>query len=155
MIEIRELKDNEISDFWQEHIKYLIEDGLIKEQSEIDYYSGLNYHNKFEGYLKEAPDKLHMVWFIKDGIKIGATQYKINKSGDGECYIYDFWVFPSYRGHNTGHECFAALENYTKIDGAFYYKLDAEKENSIRFWKSLGFEECGMTPEGDILFVRR
>ena len=35
MIEIRELKDNEISDFWQEHIKYLIEDGLIKEQSEI------------------------------------------------------------------------------------------------------------------------
>ncbi|MGI6714877.1 MAG: hypothetical protein ACOX3B_01630 [Bacilli bacterium] len=47
--------------------------------------------------------------------------------------MYDFWVFPSYRGHNTGHECFAALENYTKIDGAFYYKLDAEKEKSIRF----------------------
>ena len=58
------IRDSEISDFWQEHIKYLIEDGLIKEQSEIDYYSGLNYHNKFEGYLKEATDKLHMLSLI-------------------------------------------------------------------------------------------
>lgn|GEM_PF-342979 len=155
MIEIKELTTDEIADFWKEHIKYLIEDGLIKEQSEIEYYSGLNYHNTIESYMKEGINKLHMVWFIKDGVKIGATQYKINKSGDGECYILDFWVFPPYRGHNTGHECFKALEDYTKIDGAIYYKLDSEKENSIRFWKSLGFVECGYTPEGDILFVRR
>ena len=142
MIEIRELKDNEISDFWQGHIKYLIEDGLIKEQSEIDYYSGLNYHNKFEGYLKEATDKLHMVWFIKDGVKIGATQYKINKSGDGECYIYDFWCSHLTAVIIRDTNALPPLKITQKIDGAFYYKLDAEKENSIRFGSHLALKNA-------------
>ena len=52
-------------------------------------------------------------------------------------------MFPEYRGDGVGHACFDALEKYTKADGAIYYELNSEKENAIRFWKTLGFIENG------------
>lgn len=46
-------------------------------------------------------------------------------------------------GNGTGHLCFTALEQYTKNDGAMYYELNSTKDDSIRFWKSIGFIESG------------
>ena len=42
-----------------------------------------------------------------------------------------------------GHRCFEALEKYTKADGAVYYEINSTKEESVRFWKTLGFIENG------------
>lgn len=63
-------------------------------------------------------------------------------------------MFPEYRGSGTGHSCFEALEAYTKQDGALYYELNSEKEDSIRFWKSLGFVETGVD-EWDMKVFRK
>lgn len=64
-------------------------------------------------------------------------------------------MFPQYRGNGTGHQCFEALEKYTKKDGATYYELNSEKENSIRFWESLGFEKNGYDEYDMLLMIRR
>ena len=64
-------------------------------------------------------------------------------------------MFPEYRGNGTGHACFEALENYTRVDGAMYYEINSEKEDSIRFWKSLGFVENGVDEWDMKVFVKR
>ncbi len=69
-------------------------------------------------------DQHHMVYFLRGGERIGAAQYNTYQSEDGKCFILDFWVFPPYRGNGTGHACFAALEAYTRADGAAYYEIN-------------------------------
>ena len=100
-------------------------------------------------------DKQHMIYFVKDEERIGAASYCIYQSEDGKCFILDYWVFPEYRGNRIGHICFEALELYTKMDGAVYYELNSEKENSIRFWKSLGFVENGKDEYDMLLLIKR
>lgn len=95
-----------------------------------------------------------MVYFVRDGVRIGASQYCTYKSEDGKCFILDFWVFPEYRGNGTGHECFHALYEYTKKDGAIYYALNYAKENSRRFWLSLGFFDNGTDEYGSPLMKK-
>lgn len=36
-----------------------------------------------------------------------------------------------------------------------YYELNSMKENSIRFWKSLGFHEHGRDEYDMLLFIKR
>ena len=64
-------------------------------------------------------------------------------------------MFPEYRGNGTGHACFEAFECYTRLDGALYYELNSEKEDFIRFWKSLGFVENGVDEWDMKVFVKR
>ena len=59
-------------------------------------------------------------------------------------FYLDYWIFPKFRGNQTGHQCFKALEKYTKKDGAKHFELNCTKENSIRFWKLIGFIENGV-----------
>lgn len=86
-------------------------------------------------------------WFRKN--------YCTYQSEDGKCFILDFWVFPEFRGSGMGHRCFEAFEKYTRLDGAEYYELNAEKENSIRFWKSLGFVENGKDEYDMLLLIKK
>ncbi len=44
---------------------------------------------------------------------------------------------------------------YTKTDGAEYYECNSQKEDSIRFWKSLGFYEKGKDEYGMTVFMKR
>ncbi len=154
MIEIKEISFENVQDFWKEHIRYLIEDEIISKQEDIDYFSGSEYRGIIENHMNSSIDKLHMVWFVRDNIRIGAVQYKIYQSEDGECFILDYWVFPQFRGNNTGRNFFYALVDHTKADGAIYYKLNARKEDSIRFWKSLGFVENGKDEFDSPLFIK-
>ena len=100
-------------------------------------------------------DKHHMVYFVDGNVRIGAAQYNTYQSEDGKCFILDFWVFPEFRGNGTGHRCFYALEDHTRLDGAKYYEINSQKENSIRFWKSIGFEENGKDEYDMPLFIKR
>ena len=108
-----------------------------------------------EGHMIRSTDKQHMVYFCRDGERIGAASYCTYQSEDGKCFILDYWVFPQFRGNGTGHRCFEALEQYTKADGAQYYELNSTKENSIRFWKSMGFVENGKDEYDMLLLVKR
>lgn len=154
MIEIEEIPVERIDEFWEIHIRYLIDDLFINDD-EITYFSGAEYRETIQRHMRTEPNRLHMICFLRQGVRIGAAQYKTYLTEDGKCFILDFWVFPKYRGKGTGRACFAALEAYTKADGAAYYALNSSTEKSIRFWESLGFVANGVDEYNEKLFIRK
>ena len=60
-------------------------------------------------------------------------------------------------GGTTGlrDACFETIEKYTKERGAKYYEINSEKEDSVRFWKSLGFEDNGKDEWGMNLLIKK
>ena len=154
MIIIEEIPVERINEFWEIHINYLVDDGMISDEEDIAYFTGKEYRGILEDHMIRSTDKQHMVYFCRDGERIGAASYCTYQSEDGKCFILDYWVFPQFRGNGTGHRCFEALEKYTKADGAQYYELNSTKENSIRFWKSMGFVENGKD-EYDMLLLEK
>lgn len=154
MVGIEEIPVERVDEFWQEHIRYLVEDGIIENEEDVAYFTGEEYRGMIRAHMLREPDRHHMVYFVHKDVRIGAAQYNTYQSEDGKCFILDFWVFPAYRGQGMGHECFQALEEYTRADGAAYYQLNSCKEDSIRFWKSLGFVEDGLDEYGEKLFIR-
>ena len=155
MISIEEIPVEEINEFWKLHIRYLVEDGIISDEEDIAYFIGEEYRGILKEHMIRDTDKQHMIWFCRDGARIGAASYCTYQSEDGKCFILDYWVFPEHRGNGTGHRCFEALEQYTKADGARYYELNSTKEDSIRFWKSLGFVENGVDEYDMLLMIKR
>ncbi len=155
MIRIEEIPVESIADFWELHFRYLIDDAIVDKEEDAAYFSGDEYRNTIRSHMIRETDRHHMVFFVDDHVKIGAAQYNTYQSEDGKCFILDFWVFPAFRGNGTGHKCFYALEAYTKADGAKYYEINSQKEDSIRFWKSLGFVENGEDEYGMPLFIKR
>lgn len=155
MIQIQEIPIEITDEFWKIHIQYLVDDKIISDEEDIEYFSGSEYRDTIVAHMKREENKHHMVYFVQEGISIGAAQYNTYQTEDGKCFILDFWVFPQYRGNGMGHKCFYALEKYTKADGALYYELNSEKEDAIRFWKKLGFTENGTDEWGTNLLIRK
>ena len=155
MIRIKEIPVERIAEFWELHMRYLVDDGIIAEEEDKEYFSGREYRGILEEHMRRDTDRHHMVYFRRDGERIGAASYCIYQSEDGKCFVLDFWVFPEFRGNGTGHRCFEALEAYAGADGAKYYELNSEKEDSVRFWKSLGFAEHGRDEYDMPLLVKR
>lgn len=153
-IEIEDIPAEGLEEFWQAHISYLREDEIITDPEDIEYFSGDEYRSILREHMQRDKDRQHMVWFLKDGKRIGAASYCTYQSEDGKCFILDFWVFAQYRGKGTGHCCFEALRKVTEKDGAKYYQLNSTKEDSVRFWKSLGFKEDGVDEWGMPLYTR-
>lgn len=155
MINIEEINVQNIAEFWDLHIKYLVDDGIVDDNEDIEYFTGREYRGILESHMSRDKDIHHMVYFVYDGKRIGAASYCTYQSENGKCFLMDFWVFPEFRGDGMGHQCFEALEQYTKEDGAKYYEINSSKDDSVRFWKSLGFVENG-TDEWDMpLLIKR
>ena len=154
-IELEEIPVEKLPEFWDAHIRYLVEDGIISDEEDIAYFTGEEYRGVLKQHMVRDRDKQHMAWFRREGERIGAASWCTYQSEDGKCFVLDFWVFPQFRGNGTGHRCFEALEEYTKADGAVYYEINSEKEDSVRFWKSLGFVENGRDEYDVALFIRR
>ena len=155
MITIEEISVEQLPVFWEAHMKYLVEDGIITDEEDIEYFQDDEYRGILKDHMLRDADKHHMVWFRENDERIGAASYCTYQSEDGKCFLMDFWVFPEFRGNGTGHRCFEVLEQYTKADGAKYYELNSTKEDSIRFWKSLSFVENGTDEWDMLLLVRR
>ena len=155
MIRIEEIPVTRINEYWEIQFQYLVNDGMITTEEEKEYFQSAEYRDVLQGHMLRTPDTLHMVYFVRDGIRIGASQYCIYKSEDGKCFLLDFWVFPEYRGNGTGHACFQALREYTQKDGALYYALNYAKEASRRFWQSIGFVDNGIDEYGSPLMIMK
>ena len=155
MISIEEIPRSWIDEFWELHLRYLVDDGIVSDEEDIEYFSGDEYRSILTDHMVRDSDKQHMVWFVRDGTRIGAASFCTYQSEDGKCFILDFWVFPEFRGGGTGHRCFEALREYTRSDGAKYYEINSVKEDSVRFWKSIGFSENGEDEYGMPLYILR
>lgn len=154
MISIEEIPRERIQEFWDIHLRYLIDDGIISDEEDRAYFSGEEYRGILEDQMLRDPDRQHMAYFRQDGKRIGAVSYCIYQSENMKCFILDFWIFPAYRGNGTGHRCFEAFQQYTQKNGAVCYELNSVKEDSVRFWKSLGFRENGFDEYEMPLFIK-
>lgn len=155
MISIQEIPVSKIGEYWDIQFHYLVNDGMITTKEEKEYFQSSEYRDVLKGHMLRIPDTLHMIYFVCDGVKVGASQYCTYKSEDGKCFILDFWIFPEYRGNGMGHKCFQTFFKYTKNDGAMYYALNYAKEDSRRFWLSLGFSDDGTDEYGIPLMIKR
>ena len=154
MIMIEEIPVKNIEDFWRIHYAYLLNDEIITEEEDKEYFQSEEYRGVIKFHMLREVDKHHMVYFVENEKRIGAAQYNTYQSEDGKCFILDFWVFPEYRGDGTGHRCFAALESYTRADGAKYYVINCERENAQRFWRDNGFVDNGVDEYEMALMVK-
>ena len=155
MIKIEEIPVSRIDEFFTIQYQYLIDEGILENDEEKEYFRSPEYREAIKSLMMPEIDRLHMVYFARDGVRIGATQYITYQSEDGKCFILDYWVFPQFRGNGTGYRCFESLAEYTRADGALYYMLNCDRENAIRFWKSLGFVENGVDEHDVPLFIRK
>lgn len=144
IVTIEEIPVERIDEFWKIHLEYLIRDEIISDDEDKAYFQSDEYRSLIRSHMIREIDKHHLIYFIYNGEKIGAAQFNTYQSEDGKCFILDFWVFPEYRGSGVGHQCFSALEEYTKRDGALYYELNCEREIAKRFWYDNGFIDNGV-----------
>ena len=154
MLRIEDIPVEKSDEYWSIQFRYLVDDGMISTEDEKEYFQSSAYRNVLTGHMTRTPDTLHMVYIVRDDVRIGAAQYCTYKSEDGKCFILDFWVFPPYRGNGTGHQCFQALHDYTRNDGAAYYALNCAKEDSRRFWISIGFVDDGTDEYGSPRLIK-
>ncbi len=150
MIGIEEIQKKDIDAFWALHWEYLNRDVFDADDTEEDraYFLSEAYRGTIAWFMDRIHDKIHLAYFVRDGVRIGCAQYVTYKSEDGKCFILDFWVFPEYRGNGTGHRCFEAFSQYAKEDGAVYFAINIAGERAHNFWKSLGFEDDGIDEHG-------
>jgi len=155
IITLEEIPVDRLDEFWRIHIAYLINDGIIDDEEDIEYFSGEEYRGILREHMLREKDKQRFAYFIEGGERIGAVSYCTFQSEDGKCFILDFWVFPQFRGNGTGRSCFKALEAHAKAQGAVYYELNSTKPDSVRFWKSLGFTENGADEWDMPLYIKK
>lgn len=156
MIYIEEIPAGAIDEFWIAHLRYLVDDGIAIEEEDRNYFQSEEYRSVIYSHMLREQDRHHLVYFVRDGVRIGAASYCTYQSEDGKCFILDFWVFPSFRGNGTGHRCFDVLKEYTAEDGALYYEINCDgREDRMRFWHSNGFADNGLDEWGVPLLIRR
>ena len=108
-VEIEEIPVERIDEFWDIHIRYLLDDGIITDEEDIEYFQSAEYRDVVKAHMIRPVDKHHMIYFVRENTRIGAAQYNTYQSEDEKCFNLDFWVFPEYRGNGTGHQCFEAF----------------------------------------------
>ena len=70
MIRIEEIPVERIDEFWNIHIGYLVDDGIISDEEDIEYFSGDEYREIIKSHMIREKDGHHMVYFMDDNIKI-------------------------------------------------------------------------------------
>lgn len=151
MINIEEITKQGIGQYWQIHFEYLCRDifpfstlGQPIDDEDIEYFRGQEYRGVIEKYMDREHDRAHLIYFLRDSVRIGCAQYVTYKSEDGKCFLMDFWVFPQFRGEGTGCKCYEVLADYVKADGAKYFEINVSNERNHNFWLNIGFVDNGV-----------
>ena len=61
-----------IDEYWNIQFQYLVDDGMITTEEEKAYFQSSEYRDVLKGHMSRTPDKLHMIYFVREGIRIGA-----------------------------------------------------------------------------------
>ena len=67
MIHIQEIPIEKVHEFWNIHMQYLVEDDIISDEEDIEYFSGNEYRDVILAHMKREENKHHMVHFVREG----------------------------------------------------------------------------------------
>ena len=143
-ISVEEIPVENCDEFFEKHIQYLVEDEIITDEEDIEYFSGEEYRGVIREHMMREENKHHLVYFVREGKRIGAASYCIYADEGDKGFILDFWIFPEFRGRGTGHYAYYALEAVMRTQGAKFFELNIAKPRAYRFWKAFGYVENGV-----------
>lgn len=83
MITIEEIPVERIDEFWKIHYRYLIDDEIIIDEEDKEYFQSTEYRDIIRAHMLREQDRHHMIYFVRDGFRIGAAQYNTYQSEDG------------------------------------------------------------------------
>ena len=160
---IHEVKTNEeLALFWEKRNAYMREDiipnctlGNPITKEEEDWFFSQDYIDHIMRLYFREIDKLYIVFFMKDEVKIGFSIYVTYHSEDGKCFIIDFCIDANFRNQGLGSECFNLLKNQELQKGAAYFALNLSNEKNERFWKSLGFVKSDNDEYNNPIYIYR
>ena len=146
----------DIDRFWAQLRAYFARDVFPDPESEERAYflDSPEYPASIQRLHERTENRLHYLFFVRDGIEIGFAMAAVFDSEDGKCFIMEFCVYPEFRG-GTGTVCASALLDWSKATGAKYWELNCSDERRIRFWTRLGFVPNGLDEWGEPLMLRR
>ena len=81
MITIEEIPVERAGEFWEIQFGYLVDDGMLVTEEEKAYFSSREYRGHLEGLMRRDPDKLHMVYFVRDGADRGLSVLHLSERG--------------------------------------------------------------------------
>ncbi|MBQ7871087.1 MAG: GNAT family N-acetyltransferase [Oscillospiraceae bacterium] len=149
-ITVREaVTDTDISTFWRELQIYQTRD-IFPDPADAEHAQLDDAYRAHIQHLHDRPrDRLHYLFFHRDGRDIGFAMPVIYETEDGKCFILDFCVYPEFRGNGTGRRCAHALLDWAAANGAHYAELNHGGEDCrYRFWGSVGFVPNGVDQWG-------
>lgn len=56
-----------IDEYWNIQFQYLVDDGMITTEEEKAYFQSSEYRDVLKGHMSRTPDKLHMIYFVREG----------------------------------------------------------------------------------------
>ena len=68
-IEIEEIPVERIDEFWEIHLKYLVDDGIIDDDEDREYFASSEYRDVIKAHMMRDVDKHHMICFVCDGVR--------------------------------------------------------------------------------------
>lgn len=140
MIQIEEIPVERIDEFWEIPIRYLLDDGLIDDEEDEEYFRRAQYRDLIKAHMLRPVDKHHMVYCVRNGVRIGAAQYNTYQSEDGKCFILDYWVFPEFQRKGIGTALLrSVLNRYSHVRQIELATGNTPKTTA--FYKSMGFRE--------------
>lgn len=142
-----EVRDN----YNREDIVPNCEEPMTKE--EIAWFYSKAYKDHIMKLYRRPVDKLNIVFFEIEQVKIGFSVYVTYHSEDGKCFIVDFCIFSGYRNKGYGKECFNLIQDREVQNGAAYFALNLSNENNRRFWTSIGFKKTVPDEYGNDIYV--
>ena len=83
-IEIEEIPIERIDEFWNIHMPYLIGDSIIDDEEDEEYFRSGEYRDVIRSHMMRSVNRHHMVYFVRNGVRIGAAQYNTYQSEGGK-----------------------------------------------------------------------
>lgn len=68
MIRIEEIPVSRIEEFWKIHYQYLIDDCILTDEEDKEYFISPEYRDVIKSYIQTDIDRFHMVYFVENGV---------------------------------------------------------------------------------------
>ncbi len=124
-------------------------DGAFQSREQI--LDGLRKRIAIQGSRKDMHFEVAFLNATAIGIAMFAidlgTVYELLEKGCGT--VMGFYICPEYRRQGLGTEFWQHIKKTLRADGASKFYLCPDSVTGVPFWKSLGFEDSGLTDPDD------
>ncbi|MGI6228300.1 MAG: GNAT family N-acetyltransferase [Christensenellales bacterium] len=134
---------------------YFKEDCAGLDEESLEYFLSDEYRREIESLMNPAESKtlVRAVKLVDGADLLGFALYVNyafeNRESDGELFILEFCIEPTFRGCGYGKMFYEMIEAVENMRGAKYAQLTADR--AVGFWQKVGFKDTVWLPQAIIL----